>query len=166
MSASGSPSPIRQALRATLAFVLVAVVLRALWGVIDRELHDWSLVAVAPLAGLYTYLHASGRHRAIANLLNVLGVGALLLWTTVLLAAWMPATRADVPYVVLVFAFPLVALGLGIRQLRQSRARDSRVLLPLLLVTVASVAASAGADVSVPHPSLAASRTPNPHCPT
>lgn len=118
-------SPLQQALRATLTFVLVAVVLRLIWGAIDPEMRDWSIVAVAPLSGLYTYLYASGRHRTIAVLLVALGVGGLLLFSGILLSDWWPTTRGDVPYVIVVFAFPVFAIGLGLQQLRQRRRSDA-----------------------------------------
>lgn len=121
MTATAKPSPLQQALQSTLTFAVVALVIRLVWGAVDPEMRNWSLLAVAPLSGLHTFLYASGRLRAIATLLIAFGIGGLVLWTTVLVGNWWPTTRQDVPYVVLVFAFPVVALGLGLAQLRKLR---------------------------------------------
>ena len=121
MSARVQSSPLRQALVSTGIFAVIAVVIRLAWGAVDPEMRSWSLLAAAPIVGLQTYLNASGRVTAMANMLVVLGISGLLLFTAVLLFDWWSTTRADVPYVIAVLAFPALSLGLGLYQRRQLR---------------------------------------------
>lgn len=121
MRAHGQSSPLRQALRATMAFALAAVVIRLMWGAFDPEVRSYSLVALAPLGGLLAYLYESGRRSAIATLLIGIGIGGLIFWTWMLRSNRWPTTPEDLPYVIVVFAFPAAALGMGLYQRRQLR---------------------------------------------
>ncbi len=126
MSARVPSSPLRQAIVSTCVLAAIGVGIRYTWGAFDSEMRNWSIAATAPIVGLFTYLHASGRLAAVATMLVTMGIGGLILWTAVLLFDWIPTTRADVPYVIGVFAFPALALGLGLYQRRQlRRARQS-----------------------------------------
>jgi len=121
MSARVQGSPLRQALISTTIFTIFAVATRLIWGAVDPEMRSWSLVAVAPWAGLYTYLQASGRLMTIANMLVALGIGGFLFWSAILISGRWPTTREDLPYIVAILAFPAVALGLGLFQRHRLR---------------------------------------------
>jgi hypothetical protein len=122
MTARTESSPLRQALIATGKIAVLGVIIRYVWGAYDPEMRTWAFAAAAPVAGLHTYLQASGRLGALATMLIAMGIGGLLLWTAVLLFGWIPTTRGDIPYVIGVFAFPAGALALGLYQRRQLRS--------------------------------------------
>jgi len=126
MNARTSPSPLRQAVVATVVFAVLGVAMRYIGGAIDPDMRSWGMVALSPVSGLYTYRNASGRHRAIANLFVALGVFGLVFWVAMVLSGRLPATREDIPSLLVVFAFPVAALVLGLRRSRSvSRGQSS-----------------------------------------
>jgi len=114
-------TPLRRALASTASMALFAVVVRYVWGAIDPEMRTWSLLGAAPVLGLLTYLDASGRKAAAATLFVTLGAGGLLFWTAALVSGVLPATRADVPWILIIYAFPIACLGIGIQMRRTLR---------------------------------------------
>lgn len=114
-------TPMRQAVASTVVFVVFAVVLRYTWGAFDPEMRSWSLLGAAPVLGVLTYLQASKRESTVATFFIALGGGGLAFWTAVLLSGTFPVTRADVSWVLIIFAFPLACLGLGIQKRRNLR---------------------------------------------
>lgn len=112
-------TPLRRALASTAFFAIGAAVLSLTWGAVDPDTHWWSLVAVAPVIGMLTYLQASGREGALAAFFLALGGGGLLFWIAVLVSGTWPVTRADLPWIALILTFPLVCLGIGIQKWRR-----------------------------------------------
>jgi hypothetical protein len=119
MAEPAKSSPLRQALVSTLFTALFGIAVRFGWGAFDPDMRTWTFVGVAPVSGLFAYLHASGRVRAIAGMLITLGVLGLVFWLAVLLSGRVPTTRDDLPYLLVVLAFPLGAIALGLYQRRR-----------------------------------------------
>jgi len=114
-------TPLRRAIASTVSVALFAVVVRYTWGAVDPEMRTWSFLGAAPVLGLLTYLEASGREAPLATLFLTLGAGGLIFWTAVLALRVFPATRADLPWLVIIYAFPLACLGIGIQKRRRLR---------------------------------------------
>ncbi len=115
-------SPLRGALRTTAFMIAVGVAYRYVGAAIDPGLQTWGIVAAAPLVGLTTYLQVSGKNSLLAALFFCLGIGALVFWTLGVTSGRMPiASRSDAFYATLVFAFPVVAIGLAVWTWRKRR---------------------------------------------
>jgi hypothetical protein len=117
-------TPLRRAVASSVSVALFAVVVRYTWGAFDPEMRSWSLLGAAPLLGVFTYLEASGREAALATLFITLGAGGLLFWTAVLVSGVFPAARADLPWLLIIYAFPFACLGLGIHKHRKLRRAE------------------------------------------
>lgn len=122
-------TPLGQAIWSMLGLCVFAVLLRFTWGFVDPEMRGWSVLLAAPVLGVLTYLHAIGRHSAVATFLIAIGAAGLAFWTGIVASGRMPVARADVPWVALIFAFPLVSLGIGLykRQQLQRQAAARKV---------------------------------------
>lgn len=114
-------TPLRRAVASTVFVAMFAVVLRYTWGAFDPEMRSWSLLGAAPVLGIFTYLQASGREATLATFFIIVGGGGLAFWTALLLSGIFPVARADVPWVLIIFAFPLACLVLGIQKRRNLR---------------------------------------------
>lgn len=109
--------------------VLFGLAVRFIWGTFDPEMRIWTFVALAPFMGAFMYLLATRRHRLIAVGLIVLNLGALLLYTSILMSGTHPVTsRADYAYIALIVFIPIGGVALGwsmLRRLRASRLSDT-----------------------------------------
>lgn len=118
-------SPVHQALWSAGLIVVFALVVWLIWGVVDPEMRSWSLLGLAPVMGLFTYLQATGRHRLIAISLMGIGLGGLLFWAIVLISGAKPITgRADYAYIAFILLVPVGCFALGWMMLRRLRPRS------------------------------------------
>lgn len=122
-TAPRSQSPLRQALWSTGLMVVFALIVWFIWGLYDPEMRSWSLLGLAPVMGVFTYLQATRRHRLIALGLIGVGLGGLLLWTILLMSGAKPITsRADYAYIAFILLMPVGCFMLGWMMLRKLRA--------------------------------------------
>jgi hypothetical protein len=112
-------TPLRRALASAAGALIYVIVLRFVWVAFDPEMDSWSLLVIVPLLGVVTYLQETKNEAALATLFVRLGAGGLVFWGLVLISGFFPVERADVPWVLLILAFPLASLALGLRQRRQ-----------------------------------------------
>ncbi len=115
-------TPMVQALWSTVAMAIFGILYRFIGGAIDPESRTWSLVLVAPFAGLVQYLQMTARHAMLAVIFFSLGVGATIFWTALVARGEFPlAGPGDIASMIVIFAFPLGCCGIGWLQWRKSR---------------------------------------------
>lgn len=119
-------TPLRRALASAAGALLYVIAIRLVWGAFDPEMRSWSLLVLVPFLGVVTYLQETKNQLALTTLYVTLGAGGLVFWALVMLTGVFPIARGDVPWVVLILAFPLASLVLGLRQRRQLRKSGPR----------------------------------------
>ncbi len=104
-----------------LAGCVFAVMVGFIWGRIDPEVSGISVLIAALAVGIVSYLYASGRRSTLATFCICIGIAGLAFWGSMVASGSLPVARGDVPWVTMIFAFPLATLGLGFYMRRRVR---------------------------------------------
>jgi uncharacterized RDD family membrane protein YckC len=120
-------TPLRSAIISGSVLVAIMFALR----LVSNDDDPSHLYSPAPLfaglmLGLFTYFQESGRTREASTIFITLGTAGLMLWSALLITGVMPATRWDLPWILVTFSIPIICLALGFRM----RARATRSNAP------------------------------------